>query len=426
MIDCVSLFMLQMRRVVVGSCLGIFLLLSGEATIIEDSSCKGDIWACPSSCHRAEVVSITAGCSKPSPQAYCLYVYVTYAFRKQPHCQGEVCGNTREAPIKIVSSGNCAAISGGYECTEGGWVRDGESDSIGAQILLPSECGQSVIVVFGHSITRRALMIRIIASHAVLLWTMFCLHQFAIGQMMMAQSPYSGVFILPPKLEPNLTAIEKLLSDRDKQALQGWARTNHYLNVALGDRQFAFFSTRRLLNPIEQAGRHCSTFLAQTIHSYSLLLTPNNDSRGASLLKVLSRPSPRAVFPNLAEIATEHDVVIQRYLQCVAEVQLDNQTLRIVLDEPSRPFDWDAFPKTPSERPMAQERCDSETHADWRVVALGPLVDDKERARLTARAFDRLAEEFGNEQILIDQLLQNWMETLAGEFPDIRPLSWQV
>lgn len=144
------------------------------------------------------------------------------------------------------------------------------------------------------------------------------------------------------------------------------------------------------------------------------------------MLKVLSRPSPRAVFPRLAEIATEHVVAIQRYLQCVAEVQIDNQTLRIVLDEPNRSFDWDALPKTPSERPMAQERCDSETHTDWRVVALGPLVDDKERARLTAKAFDRLADEIGNEQKLIDHLLQNWMETLASEFPDVRPLSWQA
>lgn len=148
MIDCVRHFKSQMRRVVLGSCLSIFLLLSGEAAVIEDSPCKGAIWACPSSCHRAEVVSITAGCSKPSPQVCCLYIYVTYACRKQPHCQGEVCGNTREAPIKIVSSGNCAAISGGYQCTGGGWVRDGGSNSIGAQILLPSECGQSVIVVF--------------------------------------------------------------------------------------------------------------------------------------------------------------------------------------------------------------------------------------------------------------------------------------
>ncbi len=115
-------------------------------TLNTDTPCVGAIWPCPPSCYRAEVISIDAGCTKPSQSHCCLYIYVTYACRRQPECEGQVCGNTREAPIKIYVRGECKTIPEGYRCGEH-WVRNGGSNSVGFWIILPSRCGEPVTAV---------------------------------------------------------------------------------------------------------------------------------------------------------------------------------------------------------------------------------------------------------------------------------------
>lgn len=262
---------------------------------------------------------------------------------------------------------------------------------------------------------------RAFALRACLMFAMIIVAHNTMGQISV-QSPFAGIFILPATQEPELAAIEKLLSEGDERALQEWAKSNRFVYAALGDRQAAFFHF-----DIAYPNLMGWQALLDILNSESpFLLSSSIDARVAPVLKILSRPTTSVAFPNLVETATRCSVAVQRYVQKVAEVQIDNRTLRLLLDEPDRSFDWDWLSKISAERQFPQEPCKLETHPDWKVVIRGSLLTDQEKAQLSTKAFAQLSEALANEQKLIDSLLHHWMETLNHELPDPLPSGWQA
>ncbi len=258
------------------------------------------------------------------------------------------------------------------------------------------------------------------AFHLLVLSLVAFLSHFGWGQEPAVRAPIAGVLVLPSQEEPNLTALEKLLSEGDNGALHDWARSNQFVLISLGNRQAVF-----LHHSLVYSNLIGWQTLLEVLDSESpFILNQNGDSRAAPLLKAISRPSSNVVLPNL-EKATAHSVLaIQRYVQCVAEVQIENRTLKVPLKELSRPFEWDTLPTIPSERTAAPAVSEVETYRAWKVVVLGDFLTDEEKAHLTAQAFTLLAEEIAKQKNQIDSLLQRWNESLSREAFEEHLLAW--
>jgi hypothetical protein len=270
----------------------------------------------------------------------------------------------------------------------------------------------------------------LVVSFVALCWIVFssACAQPEKDEIPAAISPAAAVVVMPDNLSDNTNTLQRLLLQGEESAIKQWADRNGFLCVSFGKRQYALLHAS-IARPLQQRIQTLIDLMSDETLKPLHQLDKNQISQLCLLLesgevsRVLVQDLPlalsRGYLIGVKPLFQAKVIVRWKGWGTVADIYNLNSLARLseLLQAPAPLHQEFEMPQSNNTMPVVK----------WKVIVydLG-LLNSESKAKLTAQAFQSLAEEAARDRTEALTLFEEWRKSAITKYLSEEQREWKA